>query len=568
MHRLAGLLETLQSMDQAPAAATTLAAHLAAVAPEDAAWCVHLLTAESKKSAISIAALRRLARPAVGLPDWLFDACEQVGGDLVETVALLLPESAVLQEPELARWMQTELPGLRSGGEPALAQWLCGTAPQYSAGVRRLMLRLLLHQPLLRGLRWPLRAVLQQALHACSQADPATVQRRLASTWLGTLGTPSADAWQQLCAAPTPAERKLPAPWAPAVLTSHVGSMEHAAAVLGRASDWAAWAEPALAGWQLLATPVGIELWSPGPQLQVLKPNAGLSAADWPSGTRLQVCAACGAPKPGRAMVGQAAAGPIDVAALCAVDLWSAAGVDWRGTPWPLRLARRDALAVAAGLARWPYAQGEDWAGLDRLRQHAVRAGAPGLHLAQCASADPARPADALWLAPPQEALLVLLYAEPAPDAQADADAGPRLKLTLAAWSRPPRDAGEVAAAAQAIAARQASDAAALHLVAVARCWVNADAAVDMGQTAPAPCTWVHWLRAQRLARFGPVQHLGPRGLVRVSYAAVDKSPRHRAGLQLRQARVQELLREADAQAAACVDDLRRLLPEDPGNKS
>ena len=58
-------------------------------------------------------ALRRLAREATGLPEWLVEESYQNVGDLAETLALLLPPSQAAEDVSLETWMDERLPGLR-----------------------------------------------------------------------------------------------------------------------------------------------------------------------------------------------------------------------------------------------------------------------------------------------------------------------------------------------------------------------------------------------------------------------------------------------------------------------
>ncbi len=58
----------------------------------DAAWAVYFLTGRKPKRLIRAADLRQWCAEAAGMPDWLFDECHELVGDLAETISLLLPE--------------------------------------------------------------------------------------------------------------------------------------------------------------------------------------------------------------------------------------------------------------------------------------------------------------------------------------------------------------------------------------------------------------------------------------------------------------------------------------------
>lgn len=62
--------------------------------PPDAAWALYFLTGRKVKRAVNTRLLREWAAQAAALPSWLIDESYDAVGDLAETLALVLPESA------------------------------------------------------------------------------------------------------------------------------------------------------------------------------------------------------------------------------------------------------------------------------------------------------------------------------------------------------------------------------------------------------------------------------------------------------------------------------------------
>lgn len=85
-----------------------------AASPSDAAWATSFLLGRRPKRLVKTADLRRWAAELAHIPDWLFEECYAQVGDLAETIALLLPESASLDENSLAWWVESQLLPLAS----------------------------------------------------------------------------------------------------------------------------------------------------------------------------------------------------------------------------------------------------------------------------------------------------------------------------------------------------------------------------------------------------------------------------------------------------------------------
>jgi len=82
---------TLDETTKTAGKVETLKRYFAEAPPDDAAWALCFLIGEKIKRTIPVARLREWASSEAGVPDWLFDECNEAVGDVAETIALLLP---------------------------------------------------------------------------------------------------------------------------------------------------------------------------------------------------------------------------------------------------------------------------------------------------------------------------------------------------------------------------------------------------------------------------------------------------------------------------------------------
>jgi DNA ligase-1 len=81
---------------------------------EDVAWAVYFLAGGKPRQIVPVRVLRTAAAQACELPQWLFEECYQSVGDLAETIALLLPSDASVDDDKgLASWMRERVLPLR-----------------------------------------------------------------------------------------------------------------------------------------------------------------------------------------------------------------------------------------------------------------------------------------------------------------------------------------------------------------------------------------------------------------------------------------------------------------------
>ena len=128
MKAFAALYRAFESSTSNRAKLDAMQAYLRAAPPEDAAWTVYFLAGGKPRQLVPTKMLRELTREVADLPEWLFDECYHVVGDLAETISLLLPDADAVVERSLAAWMIDELLPLRGLSpdiirERLLRQW-------------------------------------------------------------------------------------------------------------------------------------------------------------------------------------------------------------------------------------------------------------------------------------------------------------------------------------------------------------------------------------------------------------------------------------------------------------
>ena len=84
----------------------------------DAAWAIYFLSGRKPRQIIPTAKLRMWAAEISEVPDWLFELSYDAVGDLAETIALLLPDTAATgSELPLADWVENRTLPLRDLAE-------------------------------------------------------------------------------------------------------------------------------------------------------------------------------------------------------------------------------------------------------------------------------------------------------------------------------------------------------------------------------------------------------------------------------------------------------------------
>ena len=107
------LYTALDATTKTNAKVDALVAYFEQANPEDAAWAVYFLTGRKLPQAVPSKRLRQWAREQADIAEWMFDECYHAVGDMAETIALLLPDSAPDSDLHFHDVVETQLKPLR-----------------------------------------------------------------------------------------------------------------------------------------------------------------------------------------------------------------------------------------------------------------------------------------------------------------------------------------------------------------------------------------------------------------------------------------------------------------------
>jgi DNA ligase-1 len=422
------------------------------------------------------------------------------------------------------------------------------------------------------------RLLVQRALAEHAGLPPALIAQRMMG-WTRPGHAPDAAALQALLApppAPDEGPRRDGQPWPFCLAHALEGPVE----ALGPREGWQAeWKFDGIRA-QAVRRGDGLWLWSRGEELvDEAFPDVVQALRGLPPGTVLDgelLVWPEDAPRPAPFAVLQTRLGrrapPKRLLAQSPVvfvawDLTEEGGRDRRSEPLRARRAALEALwrAQADALGRAPPWRlspllgpdhAPDWDALRELRAGARTQGTEGLMLKPLdgpyAAGRTRGPGGWLkWKLDPLQLDLVLVHAQ----AGHGRRAGLHTDYGFAVWNRPPRDAAEAEAVAEAIARREPPDPEGLQLLPLAKAYgglTDAEfAAVD------------RIVRATTVQRFGPVRALRPTQVFEIGFEGVQRSPRHRSGLALRFPRMLRWRQDKpwwQADDLASVESLRRRL--------
>lgn len=102
--------------------------YFAVAEKSDAAWALYFLSGRKPRQIVPSKKLREWALQLSGIPEWLFDESRDTVGDGAETIALLLPNNAEIDETPLRELVEEKLLPLRGADEETqkkevLAAW-------------------------------------------------------------------------------------------------------------------------------------------------------------------------------------------------------------------------------------------------------------------------------------------------------------------------------------------------------------------------------------------------------------------------------------------------------------
>jgi DNA ligase-1 len=557
VRRFAALYQALDASQATTDKLAALVAYLRAAPDADAAWAVIFLAGWRPRQVVPAALVRRVAREAAGLPEWLFDASYQVAGDLAETIALVLPPPRRASDLTLAHWVGQRLLPLRGQSSDLQAAALREAFDELDTTGRFLLVKLIGG-----GFRVGVgRPMVQRAIAELAGLDPKEVALRMMG-WNDASAVPDAARWRALIAPHAPAATAgRPYPF----FLAHALQADPAA--LGPVGDWIAeWKYDGVRA-QIVRRAGQGWIWSRGEELVTERfPEAAAFARVLPDGTVLDgelVAWRDGDDRPApfallqrrlnRKTLTRRLLAELPVRFL-AFDLLELDGADWRARPQHERRAALAALLPASQLA--PVLDAPDWATLASRRDEARRRGVEGLMLKQREAryGQGRTRADGVWWKwklDPLRIDAVLVQAQ----AGHGRRAGVYTDYGFALWSRAPRDAAEAAAVVDAIARRAPPDLQGLQLVPFAKAYSGLSDAEFR--------TVDREVRAHTLDRFGPVRSLRPTLVFEIGFEGVQPSARHRSGLAVRFPRMLRIRHDKPLHEADALPTLRAML--DPG---
>jgi DNA ligase-1 len=530
MKLFAQLYTELDQTNRTTAKVDALVAYLRAAAPEDAVWAVRFLMGRKPRQAVPSPRLRRWAAEAAGIPDWLFEACYEVVGDLAETITLLLPSGSGDDHRRLKVWIESHLLPLRKLPEErqrdaVTSVWRTMDRTQ----------RLVWNKLVTGGFRVGVsQKLVTRALARFSGVDEAVIAHRLMGDW-----NPEPEFWERLFS-PRTADADISRPY-PFCLAH---TLDTTPEELGAVTEWQAeWKWDGIRT-QLVRRRGQVFLWSRGEELVTEKfpeiREAGLTLPDgcvidgeilaWKHGRPLNFAAL--QQRIGRKNIGGNVLQSAPVV-LVAYDLLELNGADVR----PRELAWRSTLLddllkriEDPRLLPSPRLQGTRWEDLVQLKQDARRHGVEGLMLKRRSSAYGVgrRRGDWWkWKVDPLSVDAVLTYAQLGHGKRS----GLFTDYTFSVWD------GE-------------------RLVPFAKAY--------SGLTDEEIRAVDRFVRRNTVERFGPVRSVKPELVFEIAFEDIRRSSRHRSGVAVRFPRIARWRTDKPIAEADRIETVTALLKDMP----
>lgn len=537
MQAFARLYEALDTTTSTRLKLEALSAYFEEAAPADASWAVYVLIGRRPKRLVGPATLRRWLNEESGLPEWLVEETYASVGDLAETVALLIDNTAggpgdaaaaSLSQMSLADWFTDNILPLGGLAEQEQQQTV-------KAWWRALPYRIsfLINKLLTGSLRVGVsRSLVTRALAETLARPRPEIERALIGTW-----EPTAAFWNALREGHAGDNAAQPYPF---YLAS---PLEGAVEALGPREQWLAeWKWDGIRG-QIVRRAGQMELWSRGEEIITDRfPDIVEVARHLPDGTVLdgEVVAWSGDQVMPFASL-QTRIGRLRLtprilktvpARFIAYDLLEHEGQDLRQQPLHHRrlTLQRIIAALAPTLLLSESITALDWSQLAGLRTQSRERGVEGLMLKRLDSTYGVGRQRGDWWKWKIEPLSfdgVLIYAAPGHGRRANLFTD----YTFAVWQ------GET-------------------LLPVAKAY--------SGLTNEEIQQLDGWIRANTVEKFGPVRSVRPVHVFELAFEAIARSTRHKSGIALRFPRILRWRTDKPASEADTLASLQGLLGEDP----
>jgi DNA ligase 1 len=577
----ADLYSRLDATTSSNAKLSALRDYFSSVSPEDAAWAVYFLAGGRPRQLVPSKLLKELTLKISGLPEWLFEESYHAVGDLAETMALLLPESAHASEEGLAIWVETKLLPLRGLAPEAVTLQLLPLLQQLDKRSQLVCIKLITGSFRV-GVS---RLLVTRALAAVAGIDAKRIAQRLVG-YTDLSARPTAAHYLKLIAPINEEgnERTEGQPY-PFFLAHalQLPTYEFAAAI-GSPTEWLVeWKWDGIRA-QLVKRDGQLWIWSRGEELVTDRfPELQVLADDLPDGTvidgELVVWKDTAAPdieveieqatdqnnnnkvtskeKANK----QSAKGQVQPFALLqqrigrktlsakilenlpvvilAYDLLEWQGVDWREQPQSARRAQLDKVVEACGqpqLQLSPLVTGDSWQDLDRQREASRSLGVEGFMLKRKdAQYGIGRTKDVgvwwKWKIDPYTADAVLIYAQTGHGRRASL----YTDYTFAVWDSPEGSAER-------------------KLVPFAKAYSGLTDAEMRDVDAI--------IRKTTVEKFGPVRSVTPTMVFELGFEGIALSSRHKSGIAVRFPRMLRWRQDKPIAEADTLQTLQALLPQ------
>jgi DNA ligase 1 len=493
----------------------------------DAAWAVYFLSGNRPKRLLSARVLAAWAMEAADVPSWLFDESYEAVGDLAETITLLLPDADQDDDRPLHAWVEQTLltlPALPESRqrEAMLAAW------RSLRGAQRFVWNKLITGAWRVGVS---RQLVTRSLAQVSGVDEGSIAHRLTGDW-----RPTEAAFLALVAADTAdTDRSRPYPFYLAY------ALEGEPEALGDPLDWQVeWKWDGIRA-QLVRRDGTTHIWSRGEELLTERFPELVRAAEFlPDGVVLDgeiLPWKDGNPLPfaqlqrriGRLKLEPKILAEVPVV-LVVYDLLEQDGVDLREQPLSRRRAALDALVLLARaeerLIASPIVASERWEMVRAAYGRAREVEAEGLMLKRRDGAYGVGRRKGgwwKWKVQPYSLDAVMVYAQAGSGRRASLNTD----MTFALW-----DQGALVPFAKAYSGLTDAELRELD----------------------------GWIRRNTIEKFGPVRRVEPVHVFEIAFEAIQRSPRHKAGVAVRFPRILRWRTDKTAADADTLDALKQLL--------
>lgn len=526
MKCFARLYSSLDETTRTNAKVAALVDYLETAPPEDAVWAISLLMGRKPRQAVPAPRLRQWAAAEAGIPDWLFDACYDVVGDLAETIALLLPTRDAAAGRPLHAWVEQDLLPLRTLPEEHQRERVLSAWRAMDRG-QRFVWNKLITGAFRVGVS---RRLVTRALSRYSGLPEAVLAHRLMGEW-----TPEPSFYRRLFSSAT-GDADISRPY-PFFLACPLGGAPEG---LGPSAEWQAeWKWDGIRA-QLIRRRGQAFVWSRGEELVTDRfPEIAAAAQALPDGTVIDgeiLAWKDGGPldfaalqqRIGRKLLGPRLLQSVPVV-LMAYDLleWKGGDVRERELSWRTA-ALRDLVVRTADprLTASPSLSAAGWSELADLRDEARGRGAEGLMLKRLTSPyRVGRPRGDWWKwkVDPLSVDAVLTYAQRGHGKRA----GLYTDYTFSVWD------GD-------------------RLVPFAKAYSGlTDAEIREVD---------RFIRANTVERFGPVRAVKPELVFEIAFEGLRSSPRHRSGVAVRFPRIARRRTDKASADADTLDAVKALL--------